>query len=361
MAGNDVNKKLEKQYRKLGSPFALSTIQRLQSLKKFKKNDIQNYLQSKDSFTLHAKTWKKYPRNYFKIEHLGDLAQADLADMSRYKSVNNNYKYLLFLIEVFSKQLAVIPLKTKTAEEVTKAMSVALKNFKFPIKTLETDGGLEFRNRNLQDLLAKNNIRYRRVTNPVDKAIIVERSIRTIRLLISRYMTEYNTNSYITALPNIVKTYNSRVHSTIKRAPQSVTVKNQGEVLKIYKQKWAKLKRKNPKFKLGDIVRIQKAKSIFDKESDNSFTKELFKIAHVNISLPLPMYVLRDLKGELITGHFQEEELQKVNIDMTRDLFIIEKILKYRGKGKKREAFVKWQSYGPVFNSWVKAADVQRL
>lgn len=353
-------KKLNKLYRTIGGPAALSSANRLRVSSGISKAEINRFLSTKDSYTLHRRAIKKYPRNYFKIEQIGQLMQVDLADISRFKSVNQNYKYLLVAIDVFSKKLYALPLRTKTSAVTADAMEKIIKSIKYRILTIESDAGTEFLGKPFQSLLRRYGIRFRR-TLSLGKAINAERVIRTIRLLIGKYRSEYQTDSFVKALPKLLQTYNKRIHSTIKQSPESVNLSNQAKVLGVYKKRWAKLKRKKPNFKKGDLVRVTKYRNIFVKESEESFTRELFTVAHVNVSLPIPLYILRDLNGTLIKGYFQEEELVKVQKDFKKELFKIEKILRKMTVGGKTQFLVRWQGYNSAFDSWVDENSVKRI
>ena len=110
---------------------------------------------------------------------------------------------------------------------------------------------------------------------------------------------------------------------------------------------------KNPKFKIGDLVRISlKRRDLFDKASGNiKWSEELFKIHSINKSNVIT-YKIKDLNDEIIDGIFYERELQKSK--NTSQVYIIEKIIR---KSKNRY-FVKWRNYSNDFNSWVDKDDV---
>lgn len=356
-------KKLFERYSTVGDPASFSSLNRLAkySNKQVSRKDILNFLQSKDSFTLHRNRRRRYLHNFYKVMDMWRLVEIDLADFKSLQSFNDNYRYLLVFIDVFSKQLHVRPLKNKTGVLVADALEDILKTVKSKIKNIQSDSGKEFLAKPVQDVFTKNDIAYRRVTNPEQKASVVERVIRTLKIMIFKYLTEFNTNRFIDVLPKLVQAYNKRWHSTIKRAPIAVTPKTQQEVLQVYKQRWGKVKPVKPRFQLDDYVRIAKEQKAFDKGYTRNYTREIFKITFINKSLPLPMYALSDLNGTPISGHFLAAELSPVNFNLKTQLFSIEKILRRRGKGSKREAFVRWQGYPDSFNSWVKLSDIQKI
>ena len=69
---------------------------------------------------------------------------------------------------------------------------------------------------------------------------------------------------------------------------------------------------KDPKFKVGDHVRISKYKNIFAKGYTPNWSKEVFVVSKIKNTVPWA-YIINDLNGEEITGTFYEKEMQKIN------------------------------------------------
>ena len=80
---------------------------------------------------------------------------------------------------------------------------------------------------------------------------------------------------------------------------------------------------KDPKFKVGDHIRISKYKNIFAIGYTSNWSEEVFVIKKVKNTVPWA-YVINDLNGEEIIGTFYEKELQKTN----QQEFRIEKLIK---------------------------------
>ena len=99
-----------------------------------------------------------------------------------------------------------------------------------------------------------------------------------------------------------------------------------------------------PKYSIGDNVRITKKKKILDKGYTQRWTKEVFKIKKIQLTIPVT-YKITDYNGKVIQVSFYEEELQKTS----QDVFRIGKILNRRGD----KSLVKWMGYSDAFNSWV--------
>ena len=106
---------------------------------------------------------------------------------------------------------------------------------------------------------------------------------------------------------------------------------------------------KDPKFKVGDHVRISKYKNIFAKGYALNCSEEVLVISKIKNTVPWT-YVINDLNGEEIIGSFYEKELQKTN----QEEFRIEKVIKRKGNN----LYVKWRGYDSSFNSWIDKKDV---
>ena len=107
--------------------------------------------------------------------------------------------------------------------------------------------------------------------------------------------------------------------------------------------------KKNPKFKVGDHVRISKYKNIFAKGYAPNWSEEIFIVSKIKDTVPWT-YVISDLNGEEIIGTFYEKELQKTN----QEEFRIEKVIKRKGN----KLSVKWKGYDISFNSWIDKKDI---
>ena len=105
---------------------------------------------------------------------------------------------------------------------------------------------------------------------------------------------------------------------------------------------------KDPKFKVGDRVRISKFKNIFTKGYIPNWSEEIFIIKKMKDAVPWTQ-VINDLNGEEIIGTFYENELQGAK----QNEFRIEKVIKRKGD----KLYVKWKGYDNSFNSWIDKKD----
>ena len=134
-------------------------------------------VKSKIAHELHRPARKNFQRRRVKVLGIGDLLQADLVEMIPYARDNNGYKYMLTLIDCFSKKAYAAPLKDKTAKHVKLAMESILPD---NVKHLQTDEGKECFNKDFKELMKKRNITHYHTYSHI-KASIVERFNRTLK------------------------------------------------------------------------------------------------------------------------------------------------------------------------------------
>ena len=134
-------------------------------------------------------------------------------------------------------------------------------------------------------------------------------------------LVKNNDTVWYNILSKLIKIDNNRYHSTIKMKPIQVN-KNNEKCIKENIYTYNKTS-KNPKFKIGDLVRISlKRRNLFDKASGNmKWSEELFKIDSINRSNVIT-YKIKDLNDEIIKGIFYERELQKTK--NTSEVYVIE-------------------------------------
>lgn len=308
---------------------------------------------------LHAPARRNFQTRRVVTTDIDDLWQADLVEMSERKSntrkrVNKNYKYILTVIDTFSKYAWAVPLKTKTAEEVTAAIKTIFKKFKRHPKLLHTDEGKEFFNSKFQALMKEYKIRHYN-TYTSKKASVVERFNRTLKEKMWRYFTANNTIVWHDILQDLVDAYNNSKHRTIGMKPVDVSDSNKIKVLK--RLAVSKTSVQEPNFKVGDIVRISKTKKMFDKSYIGNWTEELFKIIKIKNTTPI-VYSLVDMADEAILGTFYGYELKKTQIP---NFARIEKVIQKKKEKGVDWIKVKWVGYDNKFNSWIKQSDSVKL
>ena len=221
---------------------------------------------------------------------------------------NKGIRFLLCVIDIFSKYAWVVPLKDKKGISIVKAFQIILKQSNRKPNKIWVDKGSEFYNAFFKKWLRDNDI-VMYSTHNEGKSAVAERFIRMLKSKILNFNVKDNT--YI----NTDKEINN----------------------------------KDPKFKVGDRVRISKHKNIFAKGYTPILSEEVFVIKKVKNTVPWT-YVINDLNGEKIMGTFYEKELQKTE----QKEFKIEKVIKRKGD----KMYVKWKGYNNSFNSWINKKDL---
>lgn len=194
-------------------------------------------------------------------------------DYKKLLKANNNYKYILNVIDTYSKYAWGIPLKTKSGLDVSNAFLKILNDSKRIPNKLHVDKGKEFYNKDFKQILEKNNIEMYS-TGTDNKASIVERFNRTLGDKLKPII--YKNLNWIDVLPDIIKKYNNTYHRTIKMKPIEVKKKNQ--LLTVYNYPITNSK---PKFELGDRVRLSSYVDKFRNKLKTNWTKEIFTISEV--------------------------------------------------------------------------------
>ena len=166
-----------------------------------------------------------------------------------------------------------------------------------PNKTWVDKGG-EFYNSSFKKWLKDNDIEMYSIHNE-GKSVVAERFIRTLKTKIYKYITSVSKHVYIDKLDDIVDECNNTYHRTIKMKPVGVDDNTYFDFEK-------KVNDKEPKFKVGDHVRISKYKNIFAKGYRANWSEEVFVVKKVRNTVPWT-YVINDLNGEEIIGTFYEK------------------------------------------------------
>ena len=331
--------------------------------KKYNPVEISRWFESQDAHTLHKAVRHRFPRRNYTVYSPNELWEADLADLRSLKTYNDNFAYLFVVIDALSKYAWVEPIREKTSKAVAEAFKRILSKCgeeKRPLH-FQTDKGKEFVGREMQQILKKNNITYRTVRDPDVKAAIAERFIRTLKSRIWRYFTYKHSRRYIDVLDSIVQSYNNSWHSGIKMKPSQVTLLNAKNARQNLERRYALKKQRTPKYQVGDLVRVSRAKTAFRKAYEGDWTLELFKIIRIDDFRQPPVYILEDLAGEKIDGYFYEEQLTRVRKNLNTANFEIDEVLKSQGKGRAKKLFVSWKGYPEKFNSWIPAKNLKQL
>ena len=261
---------------------------------------------------------KSYPTNKTDVYHIDDTWSLDILDLEDYGPENNRgYRYVLVVIDNFSKFGWTVPIKKKNAQTIKDSFENILISSKRKPGLIESDRGKEFYNNIFKDLLNKNNIKlYSR--NTYLGAVFAERFDKTIRDLLKRPVFEKGVGNWIDVLSTITKQYNNRIHSSTKLSPKDASLKkNEGFV---YKNLLDKRKKIKPIFQINDLVRVADLKKTFSKGDRTNWSYKLFKITEI-INDTIPSYRLDNLPER-----YNESLLKKTDLTLKENKDVMKKL-----------------------------------
>ena len=211
---------------------------------------------------------------------------------------NKGIRYPLSAIDLFSKYTWVVPLKDKKGTAIVNAFQSILDNSKRKPNKVWTDHGGEFYNNVFKRWLKDNNVKIYSTYNE-GKSVVAERFIKTLKNKIYKHMTAISKNVYFDVLDDIVDEYNNKYPRKIKM--KTIDVKDDS-----FAEYNGESNEKDPKFKVGDHVRISKYKNIFAKGYTPNWSEEIFVVKKIKNTVPWT-YVISDLNGEEIVRSFFEK------------------------------------------------------
>lgn len=328
---------------------------------------IRQWLQNNDVYSMHRAARRRYKRRHVITAGIDDEFDTDLMDVQKWSAFNDGTRFLLIVIDIFSKYLWVVPLKNKTGITVKNGFETVFKQKRIPRK-IRSDSGTEYTGKIVQAFFKKMGVKHF-TTNNEGKSNVAERVIRTLRGLLSKYMSHKNTHRYVDVLQSIVESYNTTPHRTLHNiSPSEVNKQNEVDlILKMYfsppkkskprittMKSTTKMRNRSPfKLKVNDTVRVSLLKRTFQKEYEESWSGEIFKVTKRYLRQNIPLYELEDLSGEGIKGTFYQSELLKVEKPLESTLWKVQTVLKTRRRKGVREGLVKWLHFPSKFNSWL--------
>ncbi|KAL3098933.1 hypothetical protein niasHT_024688 [Heterodera trifolii] len=249
---------------------------------------------SQRTYTLHRQAKRRYRRLPTLAPGLHTEWQADLAIFDRLAKQNRGYKYLLVCIDTLSRQVFVEPIKIYTVEGV--------------------DGSGK------------------------GISLPAQYNSSSAQMTLNTFACSLHPN-FMTEWPNV------RIVASKERLYRYFTERN------TYKTQAENVVRRQPRYRVGDRVRIEKYKHVFQKGYLPRFTNELFTVAEVHSERSPVVYRLRDDLNEVISGWFYANDLCKSLEDKQQKMYEIEKVLKKKKqKGTVEQQFVQveWQTGNTV-------------
>ena len=278
---------------------------------------VNDFLRKNATQSKHGRIVKRvFPRRRIIVNHPFQIFMADLIEYTRsskMKFANRNYVYILIVIDCFSKYVWAKPLKKKNQKTVSAAFSEIFDEMNEYPNTVITDEGKEFYNSDMRRVFDAFQIHHYSIKTKT-KASMAERVIRTLKSRLEKYMSLNKTRKWIDILPDIIRGYNGTPHRSIGIAPREVSDDN---ISLVFKKLYPNLELlAQPRLQVGNIVRILRKKSLFDKGYKQNWSSEEYKIRAILQKAGVVWYKLSHFNDSKISGSFYYYELRKIAKDL---------------------------------------------
>ena len=262
-------------------------------------NKKSSFIKNQEAKGLLSNLGLRTPFN--KVPRLGDILfwvysgfkdniwGADSADMQLISKFNKAFRFLLcvliFLVNMLEFIFSQYPLKDKKGVSIANVFQKILDQSRRKLNKIWIEQRSEFCYSSVEKWLKDNNIEMYSI-HKEGKSVVAEWFIRTLK---TKYMTSILKNVYIDKLDDKVNEYNNTYHRTIKMKPADVKDNTYIDSMEMHSTELQSIKRVNdndPKFKVGDHIRISKYKNIFATAYTPNWSEEDFVIKKVKNTVP---------------------------------------------------------------------------
>ena len=268
----------------------------------------------KRSISLHKRKIRNFRRRPIIVPGPYHSISADLIDYQMYSRKNHGYKYILAVIDMFSRMNFVRPLHTKRAQEVANKLEEIIKSMKYIPRFFTSDKGGEFDERNnfIKSILVEKFHMVVYYTTGPKKNSMVERFNRTLKERIERYFTENATKNWVDIISQFSRNINNSINRTIGMRPIDVTLENAPSIReKIYPDKGKDVK--CDRILVGDRVRIVLPQQIFNKGYKQAWSEEIYSVENITKSLGFCLYTLKTDEDIILKRKFYLSELNFIS------------------------------------------------
>ena len=245
------------------------------------------------------------------------LWMADLVDM--HSKPDNGNKWILTVVDVFSKYAWARPMKNKEKQTVVVAMADILKSQK--PRLMQTDNGSEFISGPFQALLRKYQVKH--ITGLAGRPFgqgSIERWNGTVKSIIGRLWTARKDKRWVADLPQIVDNYNKNIHASTGIPPADVLRENKEQMTEMNQSNDKRINLSNtehadPRMKMGDEVRLKVMKGAIDSSTlKPNWSRGVYKISKVKApqGSKAPSFRVRDDDGDLLKDTYTATDLLKI-------------------------------------------------
>lgn len=309
----------------------VANVSRVENFSKILATRVNNdEVTAKDVETIISEIHKRRIINFKRASVIqkgwGKSWESDLLDVVNLKKshkFNNKARYILMTCNIFTKFLYTRVLRNKDGATVAAAMEDIIIESGAKPDRIQTDNGKEYYNKHFKELMQKYGIEHYSSYSTI-KCSHIERLNRTFRMLLMRHLHQRKTEQWSDKVQLITSLYNNKYHRVIKMSPASLTPDKEAEVMKTVYAENNKKRCVKPKFNVWDAVRLSQYRRLFKKESEGSFTYEIYYVRRVLEQFYPCSYTLVTVDGQPILGRVYSPELCPV---ARPELYIISSIV----------------------------------
>ena len=259
---------------------------------------IADFLRQNQTSSLFKPVRHKFPTRRIKTYFPFQMCMSDTINYRQYAMpTNDNYKYIMVVIDVFSKKAWAAPMKRLRDFDAVLAMESMLAKMPEIPQNLVTDMGTEYYNSKMSALFDRYGIKHYSIRGR-HKACVAERFIRTLKSRLEKYFWAKKSHRWIDVLDQFIANYNATYHRSIKMAPDDVTESNRRQV---FATLYPKLQdNTTPRLSKGDRVRILRQKNIFEKGYTRNWSEEIYVIVEALSDSGVDFYKIADLEGNTL-------------------------------------------------------------
>lgn len=310
---------LKQLYHDVHSPTAFRSKARLYAAAKrrgISRSEVSEFLLADPTYTSFLPARERgYATQFYNVYHPNDMAQVDHLDVSRYAAHQGRlkYRYLVVLVDGFTRKLFVRGVLRKTPMETLRAFKAIIRENKGKVwGILSSDEGSEYKGV-FHKFLMEKGIKHWFAYTSKHKSALAERANLILRQMLAKLFHHRKSLRYVDKLQQIVRSYNNTISTSHGFKPGQIKSKDHFDV-------WARryVSKAPPIYKPSGIkkgmqVRISRYRQAFEKRSGQTFTSEVFTVYQVIRRNNVDMIRLVDPQdGKLLKGYFYTKELSPI-------------------------------------------------
>lgn len=257
-------------------------------------SSVKAFMAQTKSISLHKRKIRNFPRRPIIVPGPFHSISADLIEYQQFSRKNHGYKYILCIVDMFSRMNYVRPLHSKRSAEVASQIDDIISSMQFIPRFFTSDKGLEFdiRNNDVRSVLLDKYHMIVYYTSGPKKNAMVERFNRTLKERIERYFTQNNTKNWINILQDFSTNINNSVNRSIGMPPARVTFDNADKIWrKLYPNQGKKVA--CDRIIIGDRVRTVLPAKMFEKGYRKAWSDEIYTVHAIEKSMGFCLYILK--------------------------------------------------------------------